>query len=112
MEKGKIMRTSHFTSMVVLAFVAIVLLAGVSRAEWTEPVCLSELNNFETDQTGTQPCISSDGLSIFYVRQVFELGPGDSYYILEARRDNLDETFGSEKVLTELGNAGNHIDDP
>ena len=104
----------HFRLYATLAVIggAILFCGNVGIAEWTEPVNLSELNNFETGQTGTQPCISSDGLSIFYVRQVFELGPGDSFYILEARRDNLDEPFGSEKVLTELGNAGNFINNP
>ena len=104
----------HFRlyATVVVIDGAVLFCGGIGIAEWTEPVCHSELNNFETGQVASQPCISSDGLSIFYRRQVYELGPGDSFYILEARRDNLYEPFGSEKVLTELGNAGNHINNP
>ena len=104
----------HFRLYAAMAVIggAILFCGDIGIAEWTEPVCLVELNNFETGQPGTQPCISSDGLSIFYVRRVYELGPGDSFYILEARRDNLDEPFGSERVLTELGNAGDFIDNP
>ncbi len=104
----------HFRLYATMAVIvgAILFCGDIGIAEWTEPVCLSELNNFETGRTGTQPCISSDGLSIFYVSLVYELGPGDPYYILEARRDNPGEPFGSEKVLTELGNAGSHMDDP
>ncbi len=105
------LRIRLYATMAVI--VGGVLFAGnVATAEWTEPVLHTELNNFETEQVAQQPCISSDGLSIFYVRRVYELGPGDSYYILEARRDNPGEPFGSEKVLTELGNAGGFVDNP
>ncbi len=104
-------RTRTFITAVTI--ISSVLLAGnVATAEWTEPICLTELNNYENGSPGYGACISNDGLSIFYIRQVFEIGPGDSYYILEARRNSLDEPFAPGRALTELGNAGNFMTNP
>lgn len=90
------------------------LLTASALAGWTEPIHLSELNN-ELEQTlASQPCISSDGLSIFFVRNEPSLGASasSSYFIVEATRSSIDEPFTNQRVLTELGNNGSHIASP
>ncbi len=90
----------HFRLYATLAVIggAIVGVTGAGYAEWTEPVCHSELNDFENGFGGNQPCISSDGLSIFYRRQVLGIG----YMLFEAWREEPTGPFTEERMLEEL----------
>ena len=77
---------------VIVAVVLALLLGSVPvRAEWSEPVFLDELG------AATSPCLSSDGLTIYFRRTI-----SGNKRLLEAYRDTVDGVFTSERVLTEL----------
>jgi len=74
------------------AIVLMLLLGSVTaRAEWSEPVYLEELGE------ATTPCLSSDGLTIYFRRNI-----GGNKRLVEAYRDTVDGLFTSERVITEL----------
>ena len=94
----------HFRFYAALAvIVGGVLFAGnVATAEWTEPVLHAELNNIDGTLVASQPCISSDGLSIFYRRRVPSTDGLAHYLLFEAVRDDVSGVFTSERGLWEL----------
>lgn len=99
---------------VCLSCLMSLLLTASALAGWTEPIHLSELNNEQDQTVASQPCISSDGLSIFFVRNEPSLvSPGSSsYFIIEATRSSVEEPFTNQRVLTELGNNGSYMASP
>ncbi len=96
--KGEEFMLLHFRLYATMAVIggAILFCGDMGIAEWTEPLCHSELNNFDTGQTGYQPCISSDGLSIFYVRRVPNADGIEHFLLFESVRDDISGTFTSE----------------
>ncbi len=104
----------HFRLYAAMAVIggAILGVAGAGYAEWTEPACHSELNDFENGYVGFQPCISSDGLSIFFVRQVPDPRPGNYYMLFEAWREEPSGPFAEERELEELTPIGGWIREP
>ncbi len=98
--------------MVVVAFVAIVLLAGVSRAEWSEAVCHSELNDFENGFVATEATVSSDGLTIYFGRQVTSPTSQGNYQLFEATRPEPEGPFTEIRALVELNPIGHWIRKP
>jgi hypothetical protein len=71
--------------------------------EWTEPVLVSELNDGEGN-TGSNPCLSSDGLTMYFNRYIPGLG---LKCIVEAYRDTVSGSFTSERVVSELVDQNN-----
>lgn len=101
--------SSAFIRLVVL--LVTLNLSVFSVAKWSEPVFLSELNDEVMMQTAVQPGISSDGLSLFFVRQMPSYAP--PYFIVEAQREGTETPFLSQTVLTYLGqNRGSYIASP
>jgi len=97
----------------IVATVFVLFMCVSVYSAWTEPIHLSELNTIDdmgNIQVATKPNISSDGLFIFFVRQVpFK---SEKYYVFEANRDSQDDIFGSPRILNELGSRGNYIASP
>ncbi len=105
------LRIRLYATMAVI--VGGVLFAGnVTTAEWTAPVCLAEFNDHENGFTGGQPCISSDGLSIFFLRQVPSPDSNRRYQLFEAVRDDLSDVFAPARALSELNPMSGHINNP
>ncbi len=85
---------------------------GMSRLEkkeytWSEPQLLAELN--DGANVANLPCLSSDGLSIYFARFIPSLGCS---CIVEATRLVPEGLFGSERVLSELMTTGDHVRGP
>jgi len=112
--KGEEFMLLHFRLYATMAVIGGAILFGgnIGIAEWTEPVCLVELNNFETGQTGTQACISSDGLSIFFVRRIPNADGIAHYLLFEAVRDDISGDFTSERGLWELNPDSAFVNNP
>lgn len=70
---------------------------GASGA-WSEPVFLSELNDYQNGYAASEPTVSSDGLSMIFAREV----PPANYQLFEARRETPTGAFTSERALVEL----------
>ena len=101
-------KSSHFTRMFV--FCVIVNLSFFSFAKWSEPVFLSELNDNVAMQPATHPGISSDGLSLFFMRQLSSVG---GFYIFNAQRQTVDAPFLNQTMLTNLAvSPGSYIANP
>ena len=91
-----------YATMVVI--VGGVLFAGnVATAEWTEPVCLTELNDFANGYLAGVPCVSGDELSIVFTRQVNSSG---LLQIFEASREEVGEPFGAVRMHDGLNPLG------
>jgi len=75
---------------------------------WLEPTQLSELNDGEGNAAAS-PCLSSDGLTIYFDRYIPAL---EQYCIVEACRATPEGPFTSERVLTELSPAGYGVISP
>jgi len=70
---------------------------------WTNPSLHEELNDGDTVHTAMCPCLSSDGLTIYFNRYLTDLGYD---YIVRAHRDSPDGPFTSMRTLTELHTIG------
>ncbi|MCK5269586.1 MAG: PD40 domain-containing protein [Sedimentisphaerales bacterium] len=75
---------------------------------WTEPIQLSELNDGDGNAAAS-PCLSSDGLTIYFNRHIPALGHD---CIVEAYRATPEGPFTSERVLTELSTTGYDVSAP
>jgi hypothetical protein len=107
--KGEVVE--RFGFKVRFLFLAILLLSiPCVHAKWSEPILLLELNDLQNQYQAVEPAISSDGLSIYFVRRV----PGGTtpMYIFEARRTDRAGVFQTPKRLVELGNNGNYVEKP
>lgn len=83
----------------------LVVVVGCSHvwAGWSAPVLLSELNGPNGEIAGS-PALSSDGLTIYFHREIASLG---HFCIVEAHRETADGPFTSgERVMTELITTG------
>ncbi len=83
-----------FFALCVLGFVF------TSMAQWSEPIFLSELNDWENGEVAKRPTLTEDQLFIYFIR-------GD--YLWEARRTNTDELFTEQRIVSELGVGGDSI---
>ena len=85
----------------------LVVVVGCSQvwAGWTAPVLLSELNG-PNGEVAYSPALSSDGLTIYFQREIASLG---QICIVEAHRETADGPFTSERVLTELIATGYNL---
>ncbi len=95
------MRTS-----LLLVSVLLVILAGTLWAGWSEPVSVAELNTQYGEST---PCISADGLTIYYAKS-----GTDTFYwhrIYQATRSSLSEPFSNITELSGLNYDG-HVNSP
>ncbi len=112
--KGEEFMRLHFRLYATMAVIvgAFLFCGDIAIAEWTEPVNLSELNDFDNGYAGTQPCISSDGLSIFYRRRVPNADGVLHYLLFEAVRDDISGVFTSERGLWELNPNSTHVNNP
>jgi len=75
--------------------------SAVAVAQWSEPELLIELNDFENGHAAENPSISSDELSLYFLR--------GRKYQMEATRENKDAPFTSERIVSELGYSGRHM---
>jgi len=100
--KREIIEKGVFTAAVVL------VLCGNVFAGWSAPVLLSELNG-PGGEIADSPVLSSDGLTIYFHREIAGLG---HTCIVEAHRDAADGPFTSERVLTELIVTGYNLTTP
>ncbi|KPK73747.1 MAG: hypothetical protein AMJ79_14975 [Phycisphaerae bacterium SM23_30] len=66
---------------------------SLSAGQWSEPVLLEELNDSANDIPATRPCLSKDGLTMYFMRDG---------RIMEAYRDAPSGPFTSERAVTEL----------
>jgi hypothetical protein len=92
--------------MLAIIAASLILAAGTTVAEWTEPVCLAELNDHDNGYHAYHPCISSDGLSMIFVRQD---SPSVNANLFEAYRNHPTGPFTTERKLTELNPDGVYI---
>ncbi|MCK4627814.1 MAG: PD40 domain-containing protein [Sedimentisphaerales bacterium] len=81
---------------------------GPGEPGWSEPVWLNELNGVHGDAAAS-PCLSADGLTIYFNRHIPAL---DHYCIVEAYRATPEGPFTSERVLTELSTTGYYVGAP
>jgi subtilisin family serine protease len=72
------------------------------KYDWSPPALLTEFNVPGGD-SARGPCLSRDGLTMYFHRYVPELG---FHHIFEATRLNTEGTFTSERMLTELSVTG------
>jgi hypothetical protein len=80
--------------------------ACVLQAGWTQPVFLSELNDWEHGAAAGNPAVSSDGREIYFSRNVYSpSGELVSHGIFSAWRDDPGGTFGDERFIEELYNG-------
>ena len=86
-------------SITAIASVVLMLQSGrLTQAEWTEPALLVELND-PAGYEAKAPCLSPDGLTIYFARYV------PSYadtMIVSAYRSSLQDAFANEEVLDDL----------
>ena len=76
--------------------------AGAGYAEWTEPVCLTELNDFGATLVAAEASLSADQLIICFIRDG---------YLWEAWRQDPHGSFTDERVVSELGSGPTTIRD-
>jgi hypothetical protein len=91
-----------------LAIFALDWLYLYAEYNWTEPALLPELND-ASGNAANVPCLSRDGLTIYFQRQIPGLG---HQCIVQAGRDTPDGPFTSERVLTELCTTGGNVATP
>ena len=82
---------------------AILFCGGIAIAEWTEPICFTELNDFEATLVAGQASLSADERVICFQR--------GEYILMEAYREDPDGPFEEERVVSELGYNGMAIPD-
>lgn len=100
----------RFSFRGLLVVIVILFCIPHTSATWSEPVLLSELNDHQNNFPAYGPAISSDGLSIYFARQI----PGDvaPFDIFEARRDTPDGVFQPPRRLVELGITSTYVEKP
>ncbi len=88
----------------------LIVLVGCSHvwAGWSTPVLLSELNG-PNGEIALSPALSSDGLTIYFHREIASLG---HICIVEAHRATADGPFTSERVMAELITTGYNVTTP
>lgn len=90
------MGTKRITGLVFLfALTAILFSPSAARAEWSEPDLLEELNDSQGN-AARYACLSSDGLTMYFVRD---------YRLWEAYRDESEGPFTSERQISELNTS-------
>ncbi|MCK4628046.1 MAG: hypothetical protein KAT56_03525, partial [Sedimentisphaerales bacterium] len=74
-----------------------------SQYYWSEPVLLEELNDIPNGKNAYSPCLSQDGLTMFFGRR----SASGTRQLVEAYRDTPDGPFTSERVISELVTGDN-----
>ncbi len=83
------------TSLYVTLLCLFIMTTPVLAAEWNDPVLLSELNDGANN--AYRPCVSRDGLSIYYGRQEY-----GHWKLWQSSRSSLNDPFSNEVELSEL----------
>jgi subtilisin family serine protease/Tol biopolymer transport system component len=73
--------------------------------DWSPPALLTEFN-VPAGDVAESPCLSRDGLTMYFRRHIPEIG---FKRIFEATRANIEGTFIAERMLTELSTTGRNL---
>jgi len=79
-------------------------LCGQIWAGWSDPVLLEELNNPVSGSFAWRPCLSRDGLTIYFLR----VEPTYLWKLWQAQRNSTSDPFGNVSELSELY-QGKHL---
>jgi len=87
---------------ILSAILIVLVLCGLSLAEWTEPVPVTEINTEFADWT---PFLSFDGLSLYFAR-----GRTSSYYYFRIFEATREEPYGAFTSVNEVfSSSGKHV---
>ena len=96
------------TRQALISALMFTLMTTTVFAGWSDPVLLSELNDSVSGQNAGAPYLSNDGLTMYFNRK----NSSGISQLVAAYRDDVNGSFTSERVFSELTTDNRKVYDP